>query len=109
MKRLFPIVGLFALSGCAAAAGGGGVAVGSLLGGMGLAQQVVEAGQLVCFADGIYAAMSTPVATPISVKDQTAAFVAGVCAAWNPTAIPVAPPAAAVVVPATVVVAAPKG
>jgi hypothetical protein len=99
---------LIGLSSCAAGTGVTGGVVGSLLGGAGLAPKIVEAGQLVCFADGIYASMSTPVAQPVSVKDQTAAFVAAVCAAWNPSAIPVAPPAAAVVQPATVVVPSAK-
>lgn len=104
MKKIFVLIGSLGLAGCAAGAAGGGTVAGALLSSVGLAQQVVQAGQLVCTADGIYAALSTPVATPITVTDQTAAFVQAVCAAWKPNATPVAPPAGADVKAATVVV-----
>ena len=90
------------LSGCAAGAATGGTLLGTLASTVGLTSQVVQAGQLVCEADGIYAALNTPVADPVTAKDQTAAFVAAACAAWKPNAIPVAPPAGAVVQAATV-------
>ena len=102
MKSILILASALALSGCALGAGGAGTVAGGLAASLGLAQNVVAAGQLVCTADGIYAALSTPVADPISVKDQTAAFVQAACATWKPNAMPVAPPAGAVVVAATV-------
>lgn len=103
MNKILPLIAALSLGGCTLGAAGGGTLAGALASSVGLSNDVVQAGQLVCFADGVYAAMNTPVAAPVTVTGQAAEFVQAACAAWKPGATPVAPPAGATVVAATIV------
>ena len=101
MKALL-ILPLIALTGCT----GGGVAAGGVLGAIttaiGVANQVVADGQLVCNIGSSYYAMSNALGQPVLVTGQTADAVKAVCAEFNLLSTPVAPPPAATVLPATV-------
>ena len=101
--KILMVLPILGLAGCAVGAAGTGGVIGAATTAIGLTNQVVSTAQLVCNIGSAYYAVNDQLGNPVLVSGKAEADVKALCPIINglPT-VPVAPPAAAVVTPATV-------